>query len=80
MELVIDPDVKAVLEFMERELPSGIKANRSYVAKAVALIAPILWPEREEPIRMVPPLLLECDATSTVQESDRGMRERSTAT
>jgi len=60
MELVIDPDVKAVLEFMARELPSGIKANRCYVAKAVAAIVPILWPEREDvPIQAVPPLLLK---------------------
>lgn len=40
MEIVIDPDVKAVAEFMQKSMPA---AKLVSVASAVAALAPILW-------------------------------------
>jgi hypothetical protein len=40
MELMIDPDVKAVVEFMQGNMPA---AKLVSVAAAVAALAPILW-------------------------------------
>jgi hypothetical protein len=40
MELIIDPDVKAVAEFMQSRMPA---AKLVSVASAIAALAPILW-------------------------------------
>jgi hypothetical protein len=44
MELVIDPDVKAVAEFMQGSVPA-VKLRS--VASAVAALAPIIWSRHE---------------------------------
>lgn len=40
MELIIDPDVKAVAEFMQSNMPASKLVS---VASAVAALAPMLW-------------------------------------
>jgi hypothetical protein len=40
MNLAIDPDVQAVLEFMQREIPA---VRLISVAEAVSAMGPILW-------------------------------------
>jgi hypothetical protein len=40
MELLIDPDVKAVAEFMQFRLPAVRLVS---VARAVSAVAPLLW-------------------------------------
>ena len=44
MELEIDPDVKAVAEFMQSNMPA---AKLVSVASAIAALAPILWGKYE---------------------------------
>lgn len=45
MRLEIDPDVQAVTEFMQRNVPA---ARLVSVAEAAAKLAPILWGEYEK--------------------------------
>jgi hypothetical protein len=40
MELIIDPDVKAVAEFMQREIPAR---RLEKAARGIAALAPLLW-------------------------------------
>ena len=40
MEIVIDPDVQAVAEFMQRNVPAARLAS---VAKALNELGPLLW-------------------------------------
>ena len=53
MELIIDPDVRAVAEFMQGSMPA---AKLVEVAAAVASMAPILWgqyaPEPVQALRL----------------------------
>jgi hypothetical protein len=44
MNLEIDPDVKAVAEFMQGNLPASRLVS---VASAVAALAPILWGQHQ---------------------------------
>lgn len=79
MELVIDPDVARVIEFMDRGIRAS--ANRCYIAKSIAAIAPIIWPERKEvPAIALPPILLKFSTPATVQESDHSMPEPAVTT
>ena len=61
MKLEIDPDVKAVAEFMQRNV-SGYRLCR--VANAVAAIAPLLWSMHGEQPEVEPlrPLQLDEEA------------------
>ena len=64
MELVLDDDVKAVVEFMQKR----ISAHRLVaVARGVSEIGPLLWgkhqPEKVDVLRLVcpPPTTSSCD-------------------
>lgn len=61
MDITIDPNVKAVAEFMQERLPA---AQLVAVANAIAAIAPLLWGEyqadRISPLRLAnPPILAD---------------------
>lgn len=53
MEIVCDPDVRAVLAFMHREIPA---ARLVGVAASVAIVGPVLWghyqPEAVQALRL----------------------------
>jgi hypothetical protein len=62
MELVIDPDVKAVAEFMqERFRASRLRS----IADGVAALGPLLWSEYEveslRTLRLIAPAISACD-------------------
>jgi hypothetical protein len=70
MELVIDPDLKSVAEFMQEQLP----ANRLVaVANGLAGIAPLLWgqyqSEEVETLRLVSPPISSDRPVSTQASS-----------
>ena len=44
MELILDPDVKAVAEFMQSQIPASRLVS---VADGLAKLAPILWDKYE---------------------------------
>ncbi len=62
MQILIDPDVQAMAEYMQERLP----ANRlTSIAKAVAAVAPLLWgdcPEEIQSIRLVRDPIIACAA------------------
>jgi hypothetical protein len=67
MKLVIDPDVKTIVEFIQERLPANRLAS---VASGVAAIAPLLWGHHQTEeiitLQMVsPPITAEASPQST---------------
>ena len=62
MDLIIDPDVKAVAEFMQRSLPPDRLAA---VASGLAKLGPILWEQygndQVQVLRLAERPILACD-------------------
>ena len=78
MELVIDPDVKAVAEFMQSTLAA---ARLVPVAKAVSELAPLLWgkysPESVDALFLAHPQpSLSESATSPQVATESGCQEK----
>ena len=77
MEISIDPEVKSVAEFMQR----NVAATRLVaVAKAIGDIPPLLWSHHGlEPRQVLRPLLLSelpilaCDQRRLSSASERGL-------
>ena len=62
MQLIFDPEVQAVAEFMQERIPANRLAN---VASGLAKIAPLIWghyqAEDVKTIRLLAEPILACD-------------------
>lgn len=69
MDIVMDNDVKAVMEFMQRTVPTARLAG---VAKAICNLAPIFWGEHQK--EGVPALFLREPAPTNDARDRRTLR------
>jgi hypothetical protein len=71
MELVVDPDVKAVAEFMQKNIPAARLAS---VADGLAGIAPSLWgqfkQENIQTLQLQSEPMMHCDSQTLPASSE----------
>lgn len=67
MELVVDEDIKAVIEFMQKAVPAEKLLG---VSRGVVRLSAVLWGQHSQidvlPIRLNPPPISETQSTASV--------------
>ena len=62
MNVLLDADVQAVMEFMQEKVEAGRLVG---VSRGIAALAPLLWgqyqPETVDPLRLAEPSISGCD-------------------